>query len=168
PEFASPKPPACTPSLDPLRAVFAAGAVPLPNPVLATTPRAPFAPPVPFPAPGPTGKSNEPRLAMFDGLSRRPTPRAPLGSPKPPVCTCCAGRFTVAFAAGGSSNTFVLTTALGGGAGAGAGAGAGRIGFGAGFGSSAISGFGSGFGAGFSTGRTGSTFGTGIRGCGMG
>src|SRR5438046_4828547 len=64
-------------------------AMPLPNPVLATTPRAPLAPPVPLPDPGPVGMSNPPACAMFTARVCVVLAGMPLGSPKPPVCTCC-------------------------------------------------------------------------------
>src|SRR6267142_7155912 len=91
-----------------------AAAAPSPNPAIATTPRAP---PVPLPAPAPTGRSNAPRLAMLTALSARPSPFAPLGSPKPPVCTRRGGSFVVAGVSVG--NTFVLTSGFGAGGGAG-------------------------------------------------
>ncbi len=75
-------------------------AVPFPKPPLTTVPRAPFAPPVPFPYPGPPGRAGEPStfiltarfgLLLFAGN--------PCSSPNPPVCTFSIGAFTVAGAA---------------------------------------------------------------------
>ena len=74
-------------------------AMPLPKPVLATVPRAPLSPPVPFPYPGPPGSAGGPRRLTFVDLLGLPLPGSPLGSPKPPVCTLLSGRFTVAGAA---------------------------------------------------------------------
>src|SRR5207245_6320430 len=74
---------------------FAAGggmATPLPNPVLATVPRAPFAPPVPLPYPGPAGRAGEPNEFMFVRLLAFPVAATPSGSPNPPVWTLSRGR----------------------------------------------------------------------------
>src|SRR5579864_4143341 len=70
-------------------------ATPLPKPPLAITPRAPLAPPVPLPYPGPAGRSNEPSCAMFTGLPPVSLAGIPLGSPKPPVCTFSGARVAI-------------------------------------------------------------------------
>src|SRR6266478_10260680 len=57
---ASAKPPLCTtPRFPP--PLGGGVATPFPNPVLATVPRIPLAPPVPFPYPSPPGNAGEPR-----------------------------------------------------------------------------------------------------------
>ncbi len=61
-------------------------------PLLATTPRAPLAPPVPLPEPGPTGISNPPACAMLMARVCVVFAGMPLGSPKPPVCTLSGAR----------------------------------------------------------------------------
>src|SRR5215813_217121 len=71
-------------------------ATPLPNPALAIVPRAPCAPPVPLPVPGPAGKSKEPNLAATSWPFFSDVPFTPFGSPKPPVCTSRAGFCSVA------------------------------------------------------------------------
>src|SRR5229473_4095706 len=94
---ASAKPVFCTaPCFPPLGGGVA---TPFPNPVLATVPRTPLSPPVPFPYPGPPGNAGEPSRFTFVVLLGLPLPGSPLGSPKPPVCTLFTGRFTVAGAA---------------------------------------------------------------------
>ena len=71
--------------------------MPLPKPLLATTPRMPRVPPRPLPTPPPAGRSKEPMAAACSpGFEL--VPATPLGSPNPPVCTACAGAFTVAIA----------------------------------------------------------------------
>src|SRR2546430_15041181 len=74
-------------------------ATPFPKPVLATVPRIPLSPPVPFPYPGPPGNAGEPRRLTFVALFGSPLPGIPLGSPNPPVCTLFSGATTVGTAA---------------------------------------------------------------------
>src|SRR5258707_1993162 len=98
PTAAPAKPPLCTTPCfpPPLGGGFA---TPFPNPVLATVPRTPLAPPVPFPYPSPPGNAGEPRRLMFVVLLGFPLPGRPFGSPNPPVCTLFTGAVTVAGAA---------------------------------------------------------------------
>src|SRR5579863_1858697 len=88
-------------------------ATPLPNPELTTTPRAPLAPPVPFPEPGPEGRSNEPSWAMVIGFPWLALAGTPLGSPKPPVCTFAAASAVVGVAELPVEKTLVFTGARG-------------------------------------------------------
>src|ERR1700722_6776091 len=95
---------------------FSPTAVPLPKPVLATTPATPFAPPLPFPCPPPEGKSKDPTPAMFTAFPWSDFVGSPLGSPKPPVCTWDEAIATVGTAEVPVENVFVLTTlGIGGG-----------------------------------------------------
>src|SRR5215472_8995867 len=71
-------------------------ATPLPKPALAIVPRAPCAPPVPLPVPGPAGRSNEPSRATVIAPFLSEVPLTPFGSPNPPVWTSCAGFWRVA------------------------------------------------------------------------
>src|SRR5215470_15463269 len=85
-------------------------ATPFPNPVLATTPRTPFAPPVPLPYPGPAGRSKDPSCAMLAGLPfELACAGTPFGSPKPPVCTFCGAAAIVGVAELPVENTLVCT-----------------------------------------------------------
>src|SRR6266853_917070 len=96
--LASAKPPLCTtPCFPP--PPDGGVATPFPNPVLATVPRTPLLPPVPFPYPSPPGNAGEPRRLMFVVLLGFPLPGRPFGSPNPPVCTLLTGAVTVAGAA---------------------------------------------------------------------
>src|SRR5438132_56864 len=88
-------------------------AVPLPKPVLATVPRIPLSPPVPFPYPGPPGNAGEPRRLTLVALFGSPLPATPLGSPKPPVCTLFTGATTVAGAALPEDITPTFTSSFG-------------------------------------------------------
>src|SRR4029077_9054850 len=73
----------------------------------------PLAPPVPLPLPGPVGMSNPPDCAMFTALVCVVFVAIPLGSPKPPVCTCGDGRSVVWGAELPVEKTLVLTACLG-------------------------------------------------------
>src|SRR5262249_16570210 len=73
-------------------------ATPVPKPALAIVPRAPCAPPVPLPVPGPAGRSNAPSRATVIAPFLSEVPLTPFGSPNPPVCTSCAGFCRVACA----------------------------------------------------------------------
>src|SRR5215469_12213125 len=80
------KPAGCTaPREADTRPLLSPIATPLPNPALATTPRTPFAPPVPFPEPGPDGRSKEPKAPILIALPLVSLAGTPFGSPNPPV-----------------------------------------------------------------------------------
>src|ERR1700720_254636 len=109
---ASAKPPLCTvPCFPP--PLGGGVAVPFPKPVLATVPRTPFAPPVPFPYPSPPGNAGEPKRLILVVLFGFPLPGKPLGSPNPPVCTLLTGALTVAGAALPVFRLFTLTSSCG-------------------------------------------------------
>src|SRR3982074_1261074 len=96
--LASAKPPLCTTPCFPPPPCGGV-ATPFPNPVLATVPRTPLLPPVPFPYPSPPGNAGEPSRLMLVVLFGFPLPGKPFGSPNPPVCTFSIGALTVAGAA---------------------------------------------------------------------
>src|SRR5579862_8053273 len=84
-------------------------AVPLPKPVLITTPRVPLLPPLPLPYPPPDGRSKDPRAAILTAFPGVPLAGIPFGSPKPPVWTCEAGRATLGVAELPVEKTLVAT-----------------------------------------------------------
>src|SRR6201988_3291408 len=110
--LASANPPLCTTPC--LPTPLGGGlATPFPNPVLATVPRTPLAPPVPFPYPSPPGNAGDPSRFTFGDLFGRAFPANPLGSPNPPVCTLLTGTFTVAGAALPVLRLLTFTSSLG-------------------------------------------------------
>src|SRR5216683_5403982 len=87
--------------------------MPLPNPLLAMTPRTPLTPPVPLPEPDPVGRSNDPAGAMLTALLLLSRAGTPFGSPKPPVCTFFGASAIVGKAELPVEKTWVFTSCFG-------------------------------------------------------